>query len=538
MANDNWSPFYPTVFYPAQESTSLQRKMLGDLQTIVRDLSRFGQSQPQNQIVRSQPQTLIVQQDPDAAYRAIMMANELQDSWSRETSGLRDELADLSSQIGNEFADLSSQIEWGVELLHESIVEQTGILLTIAEQQRIPNELKVREYLTGALEMVSQLASSIQSGRLDQNQTEQLFTAIDSRLLEAMNPKPRASLMYAILLARAELYLLVKKYNEALVFLEEGLIYAPKEGSFDYISYSCRLIGRIVFARGDTFEVVHKAISYLVQAVKHSPDYAIAWYDLAQYSAQLSGDSDTDPALRHLRKAIELGPNFLVLASIEPNFNPIRKEVDELIETILQEKATELKRRADEEAADLKKRTDEIRKSHLEACAVQGAKIQRINQIFGSSHVFWKKQDLVNELDWRLHGIGYWGIKNALNDLLLSARVPEITSIPERVTACANIEALQCLSGEIADLGRTCDKLLSPLEAFEALLKALPMLASGHLKYCNKEIEKYDAILAANKGRKEPLSTTDGNIRAGLSNDIEVINKTLHELETIFAASP
>lgn len=359
MANDNWSPFYPTVFYPAQESTFLQRQMSSDLQTLVRDLSRIGQSQPQTQIVQVQSQ------DQDAGYQISMSIDDLRESLGRDLGGLR-----------NELGDLSSQIEWGFESLNESITQQTNVLLTIAKQQTIPAELNASEYLANAREMVNQLRDSIMSGRLDESKNERLFEAANKRFNLAIEELPSSGLMYAILLGRAELHILVEKNDEALVILEENLIYAPKEETFDSCSYLYRLMGRIVFAQGNSL----KAEGYLGEAISLSPGYAIAWYDRAQYLASTSAELAT----LSLRHAIEINEGFMLLASIEPNFDPIRTDVDAIQQEI---------RTKEEEA--FRTETEKMRQECLSRCDSLELVISEVIRL---SHNFWQIKKRADEI--------------------------------------------------------------------------------------------------------------------------------------------
>lgn len=468
---DRFSAFYPMIIYPEHEQAARLREMSGHLQTMVRDLSRTGQNQPQTQIVQVQSQ------DQDASHQMVMSIDDLRESLGRDLGGLR-----------NELGGLSSQLEWSIGLLHDSIVEQTDVLLTIAKQQRIPTELKVSEYLTGAQEMMHQLTNDIQSNRLDQNQIEQKFTAIDSRFIEAMDPLPRAGLMYAILLARTELYLLVKKDNEALVFLEESLIYAPRDDSFDYNSYSYRLMGRIVFTQGNSL----KAKDYLDKATDLSPRYAIAWYDRAQYLAQSVPINGADMATRALRRAIEMNDDFMLLASIEPNFNPIRKEVDALILTIRLEKAAELKRR-----------TDDLRKSHLATCNQLQPQIEKVRVKFSGGAV-WEKESIGKELALRIkypHPITKDPAEGCASSVL---------SLRERVIACKNLVELQALCKEVTGLSDTCSQLLETLEVLKKFWKDLPQQSRQYFETSKKILLAQQDHLAklrqelANHERQKP----------------------------------
>ena len=110
------------------------------------------------------------------------------------------------------------------------------------------------------------------------------------------------------------MYLSLPRKAEKL--FHEGIPHAPKGDSFDYGSYSLRLIARIKYCEPD----IDQAISFVERAITLSPDYWKAYYDLAQYCA-VAGDLSKSE--RALRTAIEADSRYFSMAESEQDFNPL-----------------------------------------------------------------------------------------------------------------------------------------------------------------------------------------------------------------------
>jgi len=257
-------------------------------------------------------------------------------------------------------SEVATIIEWGFEELTWELHQQTEVLRSIDHTLKTPSETKANEWRLMGEELRRR-------GVLDK--AEQIF----SKALEA-NP-----LDYRIYVGLAKTYLQMKKFDEAKVILERSLPHAPKMGMpiaqetdvservlslirkgksysatvvyykatgtewdkawnyiytikenlteytpLDYKSYSYRLIGRICACKED----FDQAVSNLRSAVRLSPLYTEAAYDLAQYCAQ-KGNKE---ACLHLKKAIKDGGSlFFYLAEKERNFEPLKREVQNLL---------------------------------------------------------------------------------------------------------------------------------------------------------------------------------------------------------------
>jgi tetratricopeptide (TPR) repeat protein len=114
--------------------------------------------------------------------------------------------------------------------------------------------------------------------------------------------------------------------------------FLTKYEPFDYKSYSYRLIGHI-YACEEDYEQAEAALKL---ATELSPDYEDGNYDYAQYCALLR---EKDKCLTALRKAISDKSLYFYLAQKERNFDPLRHEVQILLNGISTE-ASEMAKEA------------------------------------------------------------------------------------------------------------------------------------------------------------------------------------------------
>jgi len=98
----------------------------------------------------------------------------------------------------------------------------------------------------------------------------------------------------------------------------------------NFRSYSYRLIAHIYACN----EKYPEAISVLQNAVKLSPNYYIAYYDMAKYQAQIRAP---EASISALKKAIEGYPFFFDMAEIEEDFNPISHDINNFLNEISNE---------------------------------------------------------------------------------------------------------------------------------------------------------------------------------------------------------
>jgi len=225
---------------------------------------------------------------------------ELQDS-------LYSKMSQIGEEIGESLSKIASAIRWGFEEINWSLQCQTNILLSIDHTLKTPTLTKANE--------LRQIAEELnQRGVLDKS--EEFF-------LKAIKLNP---LDYRSYIGLAQTYLQLNKFDNAKIFLEKSLPYAPK-GEIDYKSYSYRLIGHIYESEEDYY----KAMNALNTAIELSPGYSDAHYDYAQYCAQAGL---LELCLSSLEKAILIKPMYWYLAKIEQNFSSFRNEVDNFLSKI------------------------------------------------------------------------------------------------------------------------------------------------------------------------------------------------------------
>lgn len=302
--------------------------------------------------------------EPDYTCPTCRTIQEVQDLREEAATGFT-ELALLQErgfrELSHRLSEVATVIEWGFEELSWHLQQQTEILRSIDHTLKTPSETQANEWRLMGEELRRR-------GVLDK--AEQIF----SKALKA-NP-----LDYRIYVGLAKTYLQMKKFDEAKVILERSLPHAPKRGRtiaeetdvservlslirkgklysatvvyykdagaewdkawnyvytikenlteytpLDYKSYSYRLIGHICACKED----YDQAVSFLRSAVRLTPLYTEAAYDLAQYYAQTGSEED---CLLYLKKAIKDGGSlFFYLAEKERNFEPLRKEVQNLL---------------------------------------------------------------------------------------------------------------------------------------------------------------------------------------------------------------
>ncbi|MGB3206816.1 MAG: tetratricopeptide repeat protein [Crinalium sp.] len=148
--------------------------------------------------------------------------DEIKDIFSEGASQISQSISEVSDKL----SIISSAIEWGFQELSWQLQQQTSILLSINHTLRTPSETQANEWR----EMAEKLRKR---GVLDESE-EFYLKALDRNRLD-----------YRIYVGLAETYLQSNKFDQAKEILEKSIPHAPKEGEFDYKSYSYRLIGHI-----------------------------------------------------------------------------------------------------------------------------------------------------------------------------------------------------------------------------------------------------------------------------------------------------
>lgn len=202
---------------------------------------------------------------------------------------------------------LGSGVRWGFGELGWQAEQETEVLASIDATLRTPGATQSEEWRLMAEELRRR-------GVLDESE-EFYLKAIEVNRLD-----------YRLYVGLAETYIRASRFDEARGVLERSLPHAPTS-DIDYRSHSYRLLGHVHECEGDC----DSAVDALEKAVAFSPSYTEAHYDLAQYAAQAG---QAEKSLTALRAALEARPSYCYLAAVEPNLDPIRADVDDLLEEL------------------------------------------------------------------------------------------------------------------------------------------------------------------------------------------------------------
>lgn len=202
---------------------------------------------------------------------------------------------------------VASILEWGFEEIGWRLDQISGYLQSIDRTLVTPSQTQANEWRL----MAEQLR---RRGVLEQ---------AEAFYLKSLETNP---LCYRTYIGLGKTYIQMGERDKAKVYLQKSLPHAPR-GNIDYQSYSYRLIGRLEFCEDNPAQ----AAKTLRVAIDLSPNYYLGYYDYAQYCAQIG---DREQCLFSLRTAIMNEPLPLEVVERESNFQPVREEVDNLIETI------------------------------------------------------------------------------------------------------------------------------------------------------------------------------------------------------------
>jgi tetratricopeptide (TPR) repeat protein len=214
--------------------------------------------------------------------------------------------------------EFASVIEWGFGELSWQVQQQTSLL---QEQTSLLQEIKDR------LEKQRRFQAEDLRVQAEENRRRGDYKHAIGYFLESLH---ESSLDYRTYIGLAETYLHIGQFANAKTYLENSLHHAPASGNFSCKSYSLRLIGHIYYC----WEDYDNAIKSLKRAVELSPNYMKVYYDLAQYHAV---KRDVEEAILHLRKSIDGNSFYFDLAIREKNFNPIRDAVLQLREEMMED---------------------------------------------------------------------------------------------------------------------------------------------------------------------------------------------------------
>lgn len=208
------------------------------------------------------------------------------------------------SEITQGLSEIASILEWGFEEIEWKFDQIRGILGSIDKTLKTPSAIQSNEW--------RQIAEELRERKV-LDESEKFF-------LKSLETNP---LDYRTYIGLGKTYLQMGEFGKARTYWEKSLLHAPKK-EIDYKSYSYRLIGRTYFCE----ENYPQATSMLKTSIELSPNYYLGHYDYAQYCA-LMGNKEN--CLSSLKIVIEKGTVPLEIVGRERNFHPLRKEIENLI---------------------------------------------------------------------------------------------------------------------------------------------------------------------------------------------------------------
>jgi len=252
---------------------------------------------------------------------------------------------ELSRALSEGLSDIASAIEWGFENISWELQQQTEVLRSIDQTLKTPSETQANEWRSIAERLM---------GRRVFDKAEEFF-------LKALGSNP---LDYRIYIGLAWTYLRMNRFDEARIYLEKSLPHAPfgsRSGEeFDYQSYSYRLIAHIYFCE----EEYSDAIKALERALRRSPEYHEAIYDLSQCYAQMGNSSR---ATKKLEEVIAKEPAYFHLARTDESLEPVSSGVKGLLNELADGAVSEIK----EPLAKSKRALEQLQEAFSAAVSAQ-----------------------------------------------------------------------------------------------------------------------------------------------------------------------
>ena len=171
-----------------------------------------------------------------------------------------EELRHLQRSVDTGINNIIQIVEWGFGELEWELEKQTNILSGIDSSLKSPSQTQANEW-------------RVMSDELRRRGVIEKAKDFAEKSLE-VNP-----LDYRTYISLAQIALKQNLLNEAEKYFLQSLPHAPKEKSFDYRSFSYRLIGHVRECMDDT----EGALEYFSKAIIFSPDYPAGLYDFARY---------------------------------------------------------------------------------------------------------------------------------------------------------------------------------------------------------------------------------------------------------------
>lgn len=239
-----------------------------------------------------------------ASSRAIIASQE------RVREGI-DKLSLGVENVAEGIYGLASAFEWGISEVVWQIEQNREVLKSILEVLMAPLNTQAKERRKRA-------EDAFANGWIDDAEEEFL----ESEKLNKFD--------FSIHISLGMIYLFHKIDKEkALSYFEKAIKYAKPKSAY-YTSYALLYKGLIKFDFGE----VDDAEKWTEEAIHLSPDLIEAFYENAQYNAQLD---NAGKSIANLEIAIKQDKYYCLKSQNDPLFNPIRERVNRLLERLRDE---------------------------------------------------------------------------------------------------------------------------------------------------------------------------------------------------------
>jgi len=253
----------------------------------------------QTSVLNKQTKAMIVSQL--ASTNAIIASQE------RTSEGM-DAVVCGVERVEQGIFELKSSFEWGISEVVWQIEQNRAVLRDILEVLMAPLDTQAKERRKRAEDAYA-------NGWIEDAEEEFLES-------EKLN---KFDFSIHISLGMIYLFKIVDK-EKALSYFEKAIKYSKPKSAF-HASYALLHKALIHYDMGNTQEA--EKASY--EAITLSPNFTEAFYQNAQYNAQLK---KKDNSLSYLEKAIKIDKLYCLKANTDQMFDPIRKEVNILFEKI------------------------------------------------------------------------------------------------------------------------------------------------------------------------------------------------------------
>jgi tetratricopeptide (TPR) repeat protein len=234
---------------------------------------------------------------------------EAADSIIVSQARIADKIDIATREITEGFQELQATFDWGFTELIWQIEQEREVLKDILKVLQAPLD-------TQAKELKKRAEYAYQNGW------------IDDALKDFLESEKKNRYDFTIHQNLGNIYLFEKKdQDKALEYYKKAVKYATPKSSY-YTSISLLHIGLVKYLQKDFKE----AYNATLKAIELSPDFYEAYYQHAQYCANLG---KYDEAIKHLKKAIIEGDKYYcVKADSEKDFDVMKEQLKSLFKEL------------------------------------------------------------------------------------------------------------------------------------------------------------------------------------------------------------